>query len=209
MSDGFEINREDGFASDSSTSSLKDVLKHLPGAKKQNDSRKRRKRRSKRYSGEIARRMVRDRTTGILAKNYEERRAEMVDRGIITHRSNKPWTSARAAYLERNRVPIYYRTNEMVTHAGYITNIELDLDPDSSRAEKFREHISDADTWSEFHDEIAKTVYIVEDAVELDDPFTMTELRKVRDYEPIAEDFGYSPAYVYLREGDFPLAPDS
>lgn len=188
--------------------SIDDLMQHLPDAKERNKSRKRKRKRMKKYTNEIARTMARDENTGVLTNTYESRREEMVTQGIVTHRSNKGWKSALVAYKEHGRVPIYYRTGSTVTHAAYITDIAIDLEPESARAARFRAHISDEDTWSDTHDEIAPTIYIVENAVELTDPFPMTDLKKVKDSEPIDENFIRPLSYVYLRDGDFPLNTD-
>lgn len=89
-----------------------------------------------------------------------------------------------------------------------LTDIASNLDPDDPRADKFRKHISEEDTYGEYHDEIDTTVYIVENVVRLSDPFPMTELRKVENGEPIKENFQWPLSYVFQRNGDFPLYTD-
>jgi len=46
--------------------------------------------------------------------------------------------------------------------------------------------------------------YLVEHGRKPEEPFTMTQLRKVNNNEPVDEDFWRSPAYVFYREGEFP-----
>lgn len=177
------------------------MMRHLEEAKNRENS-DRRKRSGKRWSG-LQLKMRKRSNVAILSKNYSDRLDELVEYKAITHRSGSTLRSAEAAFDAHGQLPIYYRTGDTVTHTGIITELVIDPDPGSKEAEKFRKHISDSDTYSESNDELDETTYIVEHGKKLDDPFPMTELRKVRNSEPIDEDFWRSPAYVFQRDGDF------
>ncbi|WP_224333505.1 hypothetical protein [Haloprofundus halobius] len=91
-----------------------------------------------------------------------------------------------------------------MTHTGIITDLILNPDPMSAEAEKFRNHISKQDTYSEHSAELDKTTYLVKQGQKLDEPFPMTDLIKISDNEPINPGFWRSaPAYVFHRDRDF------
>jgi hypothetical protein len=182
-------------------SSLNEMMQHLGEAKKLDKSRLKSNRTQ--WSG-LQRKVRKQRNVAILSKNYSDRLAELVDRTKITHRSGSRLVSAAAAFDAHGQLPIYYRTGDMVTHTGIITDLILDPDPESQKAEKFRSQISEDDDYADYNEELDTTTYIVEHGRRLDEPFQMTELRKVSDEESIDEGFWRSPAYVFTREGDFP-----
>lgn len=180
---------------------LDSMMQHLEAAKKLNSSNPSRRR--PRWSG-LQRKVRNHDNVAMLSKNYSDRLDELVEFDAITHRSGSTLRSAEAAVDAHGRLPIYYRSGDTVTHAGIITMLIIDPDPESAEAEAFRRHISENDTYGEYNDELDETTYIVEGGRELESPFPMTELRKVRNDEPIDEGFWRSPAYVFQRERDFP-----
>ena len=186
--------------------SLSEMMEHLEPAKELRKKREvngGRKRERRTYSG-VASEVRQHRNVAVLAKNYEERLEELVERDAVTHRHSKKWKAAESAIDAHGQLPIYYRTGDMVTHTGIITDLILDPDPASAEAEKFRKQISDQDTYSEYNDELDATTYLVEHGQKLDEPFPMTDLIKVSDNEPVSPGFWRgAPAYVFQRDGDF------
>ena len=191
---------EDSSSEKSDETSLDNMMQHLEEAKKRDNSTSSAKR--PRRTG-LQRKVRQHHNVAILSKNYADRLDELVESEAITHRSGSELKSAESAFDAHGQLPIYYRTGDTVTHTGIITNIILDPDPESQEAEEFRKHISENDTYSEHNDELDATTYIVEHGKKLDEPFSMTELRKVSDNAPIDENFWRSPAYVFHRDGDF------
>lgn len=192
---------------DSDNSSLDEMFEHLEGAKarrkKRGSMEERRKRERRQYSG-LAYEVRQHRNVAVLTKNYEDRLDELVQNDAVTHRHGTEWTTAKSAIDAHGQLPIYYRTGDEVTHTGIITDILLDPDPSSTEAEKFRDQISDQDTYGEHRAELDKTTYIVERGQKLDEPFPMTDLIKVSDSEPVSPGFWRgAPAYVFQRDGDF------
>ncbi|WP_080509325.1 hypothetical protein [Candidatus Halobonum tyrrellensis] len=187
---------------ESGTPSLDEMMQHLEEAKARERSSSSQSR--SQWTG-LQRKMRKHRNVAILAKNYAERLDELVKYDATTHRSGSSLKSAAAAVDAHGQLPIYYRTGDTVTHVGIITKLLLDPDPDSREAKEFQKYISQEDTYSDYdgNDELDTTTYIVEQGKELDEPFPMTELRKVGNNEPIDPGFWRSPAYVFQRETDF------
>ncbi|MDL0140301.1 hypothetical protein PNP85_12390 [Halobacterium salinarum] len=194
------MDERDESTEDRESGSLDGMMQHLEEAKKLDKSKSATSGQS--WSG-LQREVRKHQNVAILSKNYSERLNELVEFDAITHRSSSILRSAEAAFDAHGQLPIYYRTGDTVTHTGIITNLITEPDSDSTEAEDFRKHISQNDTYSDHNDELDKTTYIVRQGMELDDPFPMTELRKVSDSEPIDAGFWRSPAYVFQREGDF------
>lgn len=191
-----------GSSEDSDETSVDEMMQHLEEAKKRDRSKSSKSRR--RWSG-LQRKVREHPNVAILSKNYTDRLNELVESDAITHRSGSILRSAEAAFDAHGSLPIYYRTGDTVTHTGIITDLITDPDPDSEKAKKFRQHISESDTYSDHNDELDKTTYIVKQGQKLEDPFPMTDLRKVKNNEPIDEGFWRSPAYVFQRnDDDFP-----
>ncbi|MFC6721588.1 hypothetical protein [Halobacteriaceae bacterium SHR40] len=184
----------------SEDSSIDGMMQHLEEAKKLDRSKTSSK--QSQWSG-LQRKVRQSHNVAILSKNYADRLDELVELDAITHRSGSALKSAASAYDAHGQLPIYYRTGDTVTHTGVITELIINPDPDSKEAEEFRKHISEDDTYSQYNDELDTTTYIVEQGKKLENPFLMTELRKVSDREPIDENFWRSPAYVFQRDGDF------
>jgi len=189
---------------DKEDSSIENMMQHLPAAKKRRKSESKSNTTAKkpRYTG-LQRKVRQDPNVAILSKNFADRLDELVESDAITHRSGKELKSAESAVDAHGQLPIYYRSGNTVTHVGVITDIIINPDPDSATAKKFREHISKADTYSEYNDELDTTTYIVKHGKKLNEPFSMTQLKKVSDNEPVDENFWRSPAYVFQRDGDF------
>jgi hypothetical protein len=190
----------DDSAESADGASLDEMMQHLGEAKKLDKSTLTSN--QTQWSG-LQRKVRTQRNVAILSKNYSDRLDELVTREKITHRSGSRLVSAAAAFDAHGQLPIYYRTGDMVTHTGIITDLILDPDPESQKAEKFRSQISEDDDYADYNEELDTTTYIVEHGRKLDEPFQMTALRKVSDDEAIDEGFWRSPAYVYTREGDF------
>ena len=102
------------------------------------------------------------------------------------------------------RLPIYYRLDNLVTHTGYISAIVLDPSENTIGAEEFLRHVPDADTYSEYYDELDTTTFIVTEGQRLADPFPQSELEKLSGNGSVSENFSRQPAYVVQRPGDFP-----
>lgn len=191
----------------SEDTSLDQMMQHLEEAKKRDTSKSSKRGKQNQYSG-LAKKIRKHRNIAVLTKNFSDRLDELVEQDAITHRSSDGWTSAESAVDAHGYLPIYYRTGDTVTHAGIITDIVIDPDPESDDVEKFQKHISDDDTYQEYNDELDTTTYIVKHGRQLDDPFPMTELKKVSDNEPVSPGFWRgAPAYVFQREQDFQLTP--
>jgi len=194
-------------AEESVDPTIDELMTHLDAAKAQRKKREsreqKRKRERRKYSG-LAYKVRQQRDIAVLTKNYEDRLDELVSYDAITHRHGSEWTAAESAIDAHGQLPIYYRTGDMVTHTGIITDLILNPDPTSAEAKKFRNHISEQDTYSEHNDELDKTTYIVEQGRKLDEPFPMTELIKLSDNEPVSPGFWRgAPAYVFHRDEDF------
>jgi len=191
---------------DDDESSIENMMQHLPAAKERKKSNSKSKSNTSsnkpRRTG-LQRKVRQHSNVAILSKNFPDRLDELVEADAITHRSGKELKSAESAVDAHGQLPIYYRSGDTVTHIGVITDIIINPDPDSTAAKKFREHISQADTYSEYNDELDTTTYIVKHGKKLDEPFSMTQLKKVSDNEPVDENFWRSPAYVFQRDGDF------
>lgn len=197
----------DGDFGESVDSSLDEMMKHLDTAKAQRKKRaskkQQRKRERRKYSG-VAFKIRQHRNVAVLAKNYKERRDELVNCDAVTHRHSTEWKAAESAIEVHGQLPLYYRTGKVVTHTGIITDIILNPDPTSEKVEKFRKHITEHDTYSEHNSELDTTTYIVEDGKKLDEPFPMTDLIKVSNNEPVKAGFWWgAPTYVFQRDGDF------
>ncbi|WP_138006490.1 hypothetical protein [Halalkalirubrum salinum] len=187
---------------DKEDSSIENMMQHLPAAKERKKSKSNTGSKKPRRTG-LQRKVRQHSNVAILSKNFSDRLDELVESDAITHRSGKKLKSAESAVDAHGRLPIYYRSGDTVTHIGVITDIIINPDPDSTAAKKFRDHISKADTYSEYNDELDTTTYIVKNGKKLDEPFSMTQLNKVSDNEPVDENFWRSPAYVFQRDGDF------
>lgn len=140
----------------------------------------------------------------VLASNHEPRLEEIENNDQVTHRSGKRWASAEIGVDAHGRLPIYYRLDGLVTHRGYISSIVLDPSENTDKADEFLQHITDADTYSEYYDELGTTTFIVTDGQRLADPFPQSELEKLSGNGSISENYSRQPAYVVQRSGDFP-----
>ncbi|WP_276248411.1 hypothetical protein [Haladaptatus sp. YSMS36] len=192
---------EDPSADQSTAESLKEMMRHLESAKKLNKERKRPKRKP-RLQG-LQKKMAERSDTAVLASNFPARLEELATYDAVTHRSGKPWVSAKIGVDAHGRLPIYYRQDGIVTHTGVITRIILNPNPESEEAKEFLKHITESDTYSDNFDELDKTTYIVEQGTKLAEPFPQTELIKVRNNEPIDEGYSRQPSFVFQRKGDF------
>ena len=195
------------FSERSTDTSVDRMMRHLEEAKERDNSRSSTRRARSKYSG-LAQKIRKHRNVAVLTKNYSDRREELVKHDAVTNRSKSGWTTAESAVDAHGCLPIYYRTGDTVTHAGLITAIILDPDPESDVAEKFRKHISESDTYHEQNEDLDTTTYIVEQGRELDDPFPMTDLIKLSNDEPVSPNFWRgAPTYVFHREQDFRTVP--
>ena len=180
---------------------IDEMMEHLEPAKasKQRQAENRDQAQSK-----LQRSIVKRNDPAILASNFESRLEEIVENEAVTHRSSKAWRTAKIAVGAHGRLPIYYRLDGEITHTGYISDIVLEPDEETDRLEKLLEHISDADTYDNYNDELDTTNYIVTGGKRLEEPFPQSELRKLADGDPIDENYSRQPAYVRQRRGDFP-----
>ena len=187
---------------DETDDSLEDMMQHLEAAKQRDRSKSRRRNRSS-TSGLQAK--IQNRTdVAVLASNHEARLEEIAANEAVTHRSGKPWTSAKVGVASHGRLPIYYRLDSEVAYKGYISQIVIYPEKNTAQAEELLQHITEADTYSEYHDKLDTTTFVVTDGERLDDPFPQTELRKLSGDGTIDKGFSRQPAYVYQRPGDFP-----
>jgi len=182
------------------------MLQHLDEAKQIDEGAARKARRSRTGTG-LQDKIRRRTDAAVLASNHETRLEEIADREAVTHRSGKRWKSAKVGVEAHGRLPIYYRLDGKITHKGYIDRLVLDPDEDTEGIEEFIEHITDDDTYSDYHDRLDETTFIVRGGEEIDEPFSQSELRKLSTGDPIDEDYSYQPAYVVSRPGDFPEFP--
>lgn len=192
--------------SDNPDQSVEEMIQHLDEAKQLDQSAIKRKRQNK--TGSTLQDKIQQRTdAAVLASNHESRLEEIVTNEAVTHRSGKQWKSAKLGVEAHGRLPIYYRLDGKITHKGYISRLVLDPDENTEAVEEFVQYITDADTYSEYHDQLDTTTYIVTNGERFDEPFSQSELRKLSDGESIDEDYSYQPAYVVQRPGDFPNFP--
>lgn len=142
----------------------------------------------------------------VLARNYTERLDEFEKLDAVTHRSGKAWQTARAAVEAFDRYPLYYVERDgggMVTHKGYISEIVVNPNENSEAAQQLREQISEADTYSEYNDELDTTTFLTTDGTQLEQPFHQSELELISTGNSLAENYSRQPAYVIQRPSDF------
>lgn len=180
-------------------------MQHLTEAKQRDRPSSRRRKRSS-VSG-LQRKMQSQTDVAVLASNHEARVKELESNDAVTHRSGKPWTSAAVGVEAHGRLPIYYRMDGDVTHKGLISNIVINPDENSVEAEKLVQHITDDDTYGEYHDVLDTTTFIVTDGERLKEPFPQTELQKLSGEGTIDDGYTRQPAYVIQRPDDFPDFP--
>lgn len=182
---------------------IDEMLQHLPEAKQLDDTRNRNSTTSKSWS-KYAKLMRTRPDAAVLASNHEPRLEELVELPKVTHRAGKPWTSAKAGLEAHGRMPIYYRLDGEVTHTGYITQMVINPEDKSDVPQEIQDHITDDDTYSDYHEKFDVTTFLVTDGKELDEPFSQSELERIEGGECVDADFSYQPAYVRQRNGDFP-----
>lgn len=182
------------------------LMQHLGDAKELDDLADRETQRT-RTASTVRATIQRDPTATVLASNHETRLAELVDNEAITHRSSKAWKSAAAGVEAHGYLPIYYRLDGEVTHTGYITELALNPDEKTDSVASLVEHISDTDDYADYFELLDTTTFLVTGGRALAEPFPQSELRKLSDGTPIAENYSRQPAYVYQRDGDFTTPP--
>lgn len=198
-------NEPGGPTPDNSENAVDEMMQHLPEAKQRDRPTNRRRKRS---SPSGLQGKIQSRTdVAVLASNYKVRIEELESNDAVTHRSGKIWKSAKVGFDAHGRLPIYYRLNGEITHKGYISNIVLNPDENRADAEELLKHITEDDTYGEYHDKLDTTTFVVTDGERLDEPFPQTELRKLSGEGTIEEGFSRQPAYVIQRPGDFPDFP--
>lgn len=67
-----------------------------------------------------------------------------------------------------------------------------------------QDYITDANTYSDYHEKYDTTTSLVTGGQRFDEPFPQSELEKIERGEYINEDLSYQPVYVRHRNGDFP-----
>lgn len=145
--------------------------------------------------------------SAVLARNFPDRLEEFVEREEVTHRSGKPWTTAKYGVEKWGRLPLYYIERDsggMVTHKGYISEIAVNPVDGDDVAERLREQISPADTYEQYNDELDTTTFLATHGERVAEPFHQSELQKLSGNGAIAENYSRQPAYVIHRPGDFP-----
>jgi len=182
-----------------------EMMQHLPAAKELDRSTLDRNQRQPKTK--LQREFTSRTDVAVLAKNYETRLEEAVEFEAVTHRSNSVWKTVAMGVEAHGRLPLYYRLGEMVAYKGYITDVIVEPDPTSEKAEKFLDHVTEDDTFAESNDPLGKMAYIVRGGERIEEPFPQTELVKVTNDENIVEGYRYQPAHVYQRDGDFPDFP--
>jgi hypothetical protein len=187
-----------------SSDSVEEMMQHLEEAKKNNSSS--RQNRSN-VTSELQAKVRSSRNAAVLASNFESRLEEIEENDAVTHRSSKPWKSAKVGVEAHGRLPIYYRLDSDVTHKGYIFHIVLNPDENTEEAEELARHISEDDTYSDHSDKLDTTTYIVTEGERLDEPFPQTELKKISGDGNIEGGYSRQPAYVHQRPDDFPDFP--
>lgn len=181
-------------------------MRHLDDAKELDASDIKKKRKRKTHSGRQS--PIERRTdVAVLASNFESRLEEMVANDAVTHRSSKVWKSAKLGVDEHGRLPIYYRLDGDVAYKGYITKMVLNPTENTADAEEFVQHVSEADTYSEYNDEMDETTYIVAEGEHLEEPFSQSRLQLLFGDGTVDENYSRQPAYVVQRPGDFPDVP--
>lgn len=186
-----------------SDETIEGMMQHLDGAKELKKRKDRVKNQTSRSMSQLQKKMATNPNTAVLSSNFPDRLEELVTYDAVTHRSSKRWVSAQIAVDYHGQLPIYYRQDGMITHTGVITEMVTEPAKNRKKAEKLLENSTDADTYSEHHEEIPGTIYVVTDGVKLDTPFPQTELVKVANDEPIDENYSRQPSFVYQRKGDF------
>lgn len=192
----------DGSGSDDSEDSVEAMMQHLDEAKQRDRTSNRRRKRPTATS--LQRKMQSRTDVAVLASNHESRVKELESNDAVTHRSGKAWKSAKVGVDAHGKLPIYYRMDGEVTHKGYISKIVIDPDENSAEAEELVQHITDDDTYGEYHDVLDTTTFVVTDGERFNEPFPQTELRKLSGDGTIDEGYSRQPAYVIQRQGDFP-----
>lgn len=196
----------DGDEARDSGESIENMMQHLEEAKQREQTATRQTRQSNTTTK--LQRQIRQRTdVAVLASNHPSRLEEIAANDPVTHRSGKPWKSAKIGVDAHGRLPIYYRSDGLVTHTGYISRIVLNPSENTTAAEEFVQYISDDDTYGEYHDRLDTTTFIVADGRELAEPFSQAELQKLSGEGTVDEDYSRQPAYVVQRPDDFPDFP--
>lgn len=187
--------------------SVDDMFQHLDDAKERYRTAKKREQ-NKSTSVTPLQQEIRARSdVAVLASNHEARLKEMEDNEAVTHRSSKVWKTAKLGFDAHGQLPIYYRQEGLVTHKGYISDIIINPSDKTAAAKKFVEHITDADTYDEYHEQLDTTTFIVTNGERLDEQFAQSELELLSGGGYVSENFSRQPAYVIQRPGDFPHMP--
>jgi hypothetical protein len=180
------------------------MFQHLDGAKERYKENQQQSRRRKMSSLTPLQDAMRSRTDGaVLASNHEARLKEIEENDAVTHRSGKAWTTAKIGVDAHERLPIYYRQDGLVTHTAYITDIIVNPNKNTARAKRFVEHVTDDDTYDQYHEQLDTTTFIVSGGKRLDEPFPQSELELLSGSGNVSADFSRQPAYVVQRLGDF------
>lgn len=73
---------------------------------------------------------------------------------------------------------------------------------------RYVEHITEADTYSEYSDLLDTTTYIVRGGKRLETPFPQSELQLLSGDGTVSKNYSRQPAYVVQRPGDFSDPPE-
>lgn len=136
----------------------------------------------------------------VFTRNFSIRIEDAVSMEKVTHRARKTWRAGAIGIKHHGELPAYIKSRDvdenLVTHAGVIENIVVDVEDNPDEVAKLREYVAERDTWDEHIDD-TKTLYLLRDCQELDEPFSFTQLRKIKNGERLPESYSRQPAYVY------------
>lgn len=187
--------------------SVDDMFQHLDDAKERYKTAKRREQTTSTSLTPLQQAIQTRADVAVLASNHEARLNELEANDAVTHRSSKGWKTAKLGVDAHGRLPIYYRQEGLVTHTGYISDIIINPSDNTAAAKKFVEHITDADTYDEYHEQLDTTTFIVTNGERLDEPFSQSDLALLSGKGHVSENYSRQPAYVIHRPGDFPHMP--
>lgn len=140
----------------------------------------------------------------IFTRNFPQRLEDAVRSEKVTHRARKTWRAAAIGIEHHGDLPAYIKSRDVeedvVTHTGVIEHVVVDVEDNPDKVEKLREFVADRDTWDEHIDD-TKTLYLLRNCQKLDEPFPYTNLRKIKNGEPLPESYSRQPAYVYKVDG--------
>jgi len=147
--------------------------------------------------------------SGVFARNHVKYlkhaigQSELDPRRLVTFRSSVAWTSAEKLLHSSGELPIYFAVvdeGQQIQFKAWVREIVLEPrkgDPASERLLKAAPPDTEAEgLW----DGKVKTLYTISGCHKLEEPFAISTLLKLKDGEPVSEDFKYSYALVRATE---------